>query len=268
MRQDPGCAGRVRCPLQAEAALIALAPLVAWACPAVGRPTRVHLLLALAHVLALAHLAVAAYLQALTRALRALEPPAPAARRDAPRGARTVAAQLAACAAGTGGPCGGPCGGADTGELEAGCGAGSGTGDECGGGRDALRRMLHALRHAPHAHRHPSAAPADWSRPADAGLRKPLGKEAEAEAGEEEWRGSTGRAGGAAGCERHGGAVRVLCGVAAVGPRNAAAWQTHVAAVDGVLRMCGPGLCAMAAVAILGGAADMAMPSTLPLAAL
>lgn len=258
VRQEAGSAGRVRCPLQAEAALLALSPLVVCLCPPVGRPTRVHLLLGWAHALALAHLATAAYLEALTRALRRIHQAHPA-NPHAPRHAAWAKDVLAAARHGwSAGRCGGP----DKAGLEPGRGAGygaegDGAGDEGGGGR-GLGEMLDALRTGL-AHS-AAAAAAHSDGPEEAGPRNRPG--AEAEAGDD-WAGAgtTWGHSGPAGSQ-------ALCGLVTIGPHNAAAWRRHVTAVDAAVRVCGPGLCAVAAVAILGGMADMPLPSTLPLDAL
>jgi hypothetical protein len=80
------------------------------------------------------------------------------------------------------------------------------------------------------------------------------------EAEAQDWAGPSPAFSATACADGPGAAVRMLCGLATVGPRNAAGWRRHVEAVDGVVRVCGPGLCAMAAIAILGGAADVLLP--------
>jgi hypothetical protein len=277
--QDPGSPGRVRSGLQAVAVLVALSPLVVHACPPVGRPTRVHLLLAFAYALALAHLLVAAYLAAVTRALRALRQAASAARRDAVRLALSPADQRGGCGADTGGPWGGP----DAAALEPGSGTGdaAGGGDAGEGGRDVLGGMLDALGRAAFARdaaaaehgdapQHPKAAAGDDSDGAPDEAPRNRGWQGDVWQGgvrkgsvcvDEalDWAAQTGPGGPMAGCG-DGDAVRMLCGLAAVRQRNARAWRRHVQAVDGALRVCGPGLCTVAAVAILGGAADVLLP--------
>ena len=111
-------------------------------------------------------------------------------------------------------------------------------------------------------------APRDWVGRGD--VRMGDGDSLEAE----DWAGASSamhRAGWRAKGYADGGAGWMLCGLAAVGPSNAAAWRRHVDAVDAVVRVFGPGLWAMAAVAILGGVTDVLlppMPTALPPTAL
>ena len=265
--QDLGTWGRVGTPLQALGALVALSPLVVFACPPVGRPTRVHLLLALAHALALAHLLLAAYLAAVTRALCALRRAAWAARRDAAWRAGELAAQRHAGGADARAPWAGP----DAAALELASGAEDGAGpgrmrDAGLGGREVAGGMLSGLRVAGWGHgqlrdatRDGKAAKGrcDADGPPHEAPRKGDVCKGDAD-GEEalDWAGWAGPGWGGA----DGAAVRMLCGLATVRPRSAGAWGRHVEAVDGAVRVCGPGLAAMAAVAILGGVGDVLLP--------